>query len=66
LLAHVFYARYYATGVYDEALFDKTIDFVLKTPANVMPEMQLANDISKRKALWLKNNKNKFFNSNDS
>jgi len=47
--------------VYDEALFDKTIDFVLKTPANVMPEMQLANDISKRKALWLKNNKNKFF-----
>jgi hypothetical protein len=61
LLAHVFYARYYATGVYDEALFDKTIDFVLKTPANVMPEMQLANDISKRKALWLKNNKNKFF-----
>lgn len=61
LLAHLFYARYYATGVYDESLFDKSIDYILKTPASIFPEMQLPNDISKRKALWLKNNKGKFF-----
>lgn len=61
LLAHVFYAQYYAAGMVNEALFDKTIDYILKTPNSVLPEAQLANDIAKRKAAWLKEHKSSFF-----
>jgi hypothetical protein len=61
LLAHVFYARYYAALALDEALFDKTVEYVLKTPTNVLPEARLANAIAKQKAEWLKANKGRFF-----
>lgn len=61
LLAHVFYVRFFATTIVDEKLFDSTLNYVLKTPASVYPEAQLANDIAKRKAVWLMNNKDKFF-----
>ena len=61
LLAHVFYARYYAAMALDEPLFDKTLEYVLKTPAESLPEARLANSIAKKKAEWLKANKDKFF-----
>jgi len=57
----VFYARYYAALALDEALFDKAVEYVLKTPTNVLPEARLANAIAKQKAKWLKENKGRFF-----
>lgn len=61
LLAHAFYAQYYAAGMVDEALFDKTLDYILKTPNGVLPEARLANDIAKKKAAWLKAHKGLYF-----
>ena len=61
LLAHTFYARYYAVSMLNEGLFDKMIEYVLNTPNNVLPDARLVNDIAKKKAFWLKEHKNLFF-----
>lgn len=61
LLAHAFFARFYATSAMDEALFDKTIDHILKTPDDAMHEARLANGIAKKKAGWYKAHKEDFF-----
>ena len=45
----------------DEPLFDKTLEYALKTPAESLPEARLANSIAKKKAEWLKANKDKFW-----
>jgi len=61
LLAHVFYARYFATGIVDEQLYDKTLNYILETPNDVLPEGRLINSIAKIKANWLLKNKGEFF-----
>jgi hypothetical protein len=61
LLAHAFYAQFYAAGIIDETLFDKTINYILSTPSDVLPKARLANEIAKKKALWLKAHKDRFF-----
>ncbi len=50
LMAEVFYARFYATAVQDRALFEATLKKVLETPASVMPEERLANELAHRRA----------------
>ena len=61
LLAHAFFARFYATAAMDEALFDKTVDYILKTPDDAMHEARLANGIAKKKARWYKAHREDFF-----
>jgi len=51
LLAKVFYARYYATLIMDEELFERELNEVLETPSDILPEMVFLNEIeSKGKA----------------
>ena len=50
LLAYIYAARFYAAKVLDEALFDKYLEHVLKTPVDVYPGLQLLNQIAKQKA----------------
>jgi len=50
LLAHIYAARFYAAKVLDEALFDKYLEHVLKTPVDIYPGLQLLNQIAKQKA----------------
>ncbi len=50
LMAKVMLARFYATVTLDRALFEKTLKEVLDTPASVMPEARLANELAHRRA----------------
>ncbi|UCD85833.1 MAG: hypothetical protein JSU92_06455 [Deltaproteobacteria bacterium] len=61
LLANVFYARYYATLMVDEALFDQELNKVLEAPSDAIPEAALMNEIAKAKARRLLKDKSKYF-----
>ncbi|MAE70162.1 MAG: hypothetical protein CME06_06800 [Gemmatimonadetes bacterium] len=50
LLAHVFYAQYFARQAWDEELFVETLTWVLDRPDGLYPDAGLANSIAKRKA----------------
>jgi hypothetical protein len=61
LLPYVYYARYYATRILDEALFTSTLNKVIATPENILPEERLPNAIAKYKAKCLLEQKDDFF-----
>jgi hypothetical protein len=50
LMAHVLFARYYATVTLDRPLFEKTLKQVLATPGSVWPEQRLANELARKRA----------------
>jgi len=50
LLAHVMFARYYAVPLQDEKLFESELNFVLKTPSDVLPDAIFMNEVAKIKA----------------
>jgi hypothetical protein len=50
LLAKVLFARRYAVGKQDRALFEKTLGEVLATDPAIWPEQRLANEIAHRRA----------------
>jgi hypothetical protein len=50
LINKVMMARIYAVTVQDKALYEKTLKDVSDTPADVMPEQRLANEIAHKKA----------------
>jgi hypothetical protein len=53
LLTYVYYIKYVAIKTLDEALFDQMVDYIMKTPADVLPEFQLLNMVAKKKAEFL-------------
>lgn len=61
LMAHIMYARYYATLMKDEELFEKEIRMVLDAPDDILPEATLANQVAKKKARKLLKEKDKYF-----
>ena len=61
LIPYVYYAKFYATRRFDEALFDSTIALILDTPLSVLPDQQLPNAIAQRKARDLKAQKDDLF-----
>ncbi len=61
LLANVFYARYYATLIVDEVLFEQELKKVLEAPSDAIPEVALMNEIAKAKARRLLREKSKYF-----
>jgi tetratricopeptide (TPR) repeat protein len=50
LLNKVMFARIYAVTTQQKDLYKKTLEEVLQTPADVMPEQRLANEIAHKKA----------------
>ncbi len=50
LLAHVFYAQYFARQAWDAELFSETLNWVLAQPKGLYPDAGLANAIAKEKA----------------
>jgi len=50
LSAKVLFARYYAVRLRDRVLFAKTLQEVMDTPVNEVPELTLANTLAKEKA----------------
>ncbi len=61
LLGYWLYARLYAVTIMDEELFEKTIDYILETPSEVLPGGRLVNEVAKVKAKALRKNKSKYF-----
>jgi hypothetical protein len=61
LMARVLFARYYAVGVGDRALFEDTLQEVLKMPADRVPELTLSNVLAKRKARELLEKADEYF-----
>lgn len=50
LMAKVYFADYYARKSFDRALYLATLDEVLKTPADIVPELTLLNSVAHAKA----------------
>jgi len=61
LIADYFYAKYYATLIKDEELFDKTIQKILDTPNDCIPEMAAVNGLAKIKTRHLLEQKDRYF-----
>ena len=53
LMAHVLYAKYYARQTFDRELFLLTLEKVLDTPADSVPELTLLNTLAKQQAKGL-------------
>jgi len=53
LMAHVLYAKHYARQIFDRELFVSTLEKVLDTPADSVPELTLLNTMAKQQAKGL-------------
>jgi hypothetical protein len=61
LIGKLFYARYYALQNYDEPLFDKLLEEIINFDLEKNPDYRLLNAIAQKKAMTLKNKKEKLF-----
>jgi hypothetical protein len=61
LLTYVYYARFYAAKILDEELYDRLLNTVAATPAEVLPEYRLLNVMAKEKARYLLGKKEDIF-----
>jgi hypothetical protein len=61
LMAHVFYADYYARKAFDRELFVSTLKKVLDTPADIVPELTLMNTVARHKAQDLLGKTDEYF-----
>ena len=50
LMAYIYYANYYAKKAFDKDLYAATLETVLKTPADIMPDLTLLNTVAHTKA----------------
>lgn len=50
LMTKVYYANYYAKKAFDRELYLSTLEEVLKTPADIVPELTLLNSVAHAKA----------------
>lgn len=53
LLSFIYLAKYYAAKILDENLYDEYLNYIQKTPLEVLPEIKLLNQIAKKKARHL-------------
>jgi hypothetical protein len=61
LMAYVYYADNYARRAPDQALFVATLEKVLQTPADSVPELTLINTVAQRKAKALLSHVKEYF-----
>jgi tetratricopeptide (TPR) repeat protein len=61
LMAYVYYADAYARRALDKGLFISTLQKVLETPADCVPELTLLNTVAKKKAQQLLNSADEYF-----
>ena len=50
LMTYTYYANYYAKKIFDKDLYVSTLKTVLKTPADIMPNLTLLNTVAQTKA----------------
>lgn len=61
LVVPLMYAQYYAYQIQDRKLYTDTLEKILSTPENFYPELNLINEIAKRKAKILLDNVDMYF-----
>ncbi len=61
LLAHYFYAKFYAYRIQDDEAFENALNEVLTQPDSVLPQYQLLNAIAREKATRLLGEKDELF-----
>jgi hypothetical protein len=61
LLTYVYLAKYYAIKTLDEEAFENYLELVETKPVELLPDMPLLNAIAKKKAKFLKKNKENYF-----
>ncbi|OGP52905.1 MAG: hypothetical protein A2Y65_10140 [Deltaproteobacteria bacterium RBG_13_52_11] len=61
LMAYVYYADNYARRAFDKDLFVSTLQKVLETPADCLPELTLVNTMAQKKAKELLSNVDEYF-----
>jgi hypothetical protein len=61
LMAHVYYAKYYARNKMDKGLFVTTLQRVLEAPLDTSPELVLPNTVAKKEARELLNHVGEYF-----
>jgi hypothetical protein len=61
LMAHVYYADYYARQTHEKELFQATLQKVLDTPAGIDPDLTLLNTIARKKAKELLDHTEEYF-----
>jgi len=60
-MADVYYASYYARKSEDKELFVATLQKVLETPADTLPDLVLANTVAKKQAKELLSHVEEYF-----
>jgi hypothetical protein len=50
LMTYIYYADYYAKKTFDKDIYVTTLETVLKTPADIMPDLTLLNTVAHTKA----------------
>jgi hypothetical protein len=61
LMAYVYYANVYARQTLDKDLYISTLQTVLNTPADTLPELTLLNTVAKKKAKELLDRVEEYF-----
>ena len=61
LMAHVYYANYYARNMRNKDLFTSTLQKVLETPAEISPDLVLVNTVAKKQAKELLSHMEEYF-----
>ncbi|MCK8601684.1 TRAP transporter TatT component family protein [Desulfoferrobacter suflitae] len=61
LMSKVLYAQYYARSIKNRQLYEETLQLVLASPADRVPELTLANTVAKREARNLLDKTEEYF-----
>ena len=61
LMAYIYYANYYARRAFDKALFSSTLQKVLDTRADLVPELTLLNTVALKRAKEMLNRMEDYF-----
>jgi tetratricopeptide (TPR) repeat protein len=61
LMTYIYYANYYAKKAFDKDLYVATLETVLKTPAEIMPDLTLLNTVAHTKAKVMLNEADDYF-----
>ena len=59
--AYILYAKQYARTVFDKTLYNKLLEYVIETPADIDPEIILINTLAKQNAKKLLEDGNQYF-----
>jgi hypothetical protein len=61
LMAYIYYADYYAKKAFDKDIFAATLETVLKTPADIRPDLTLLNTVAHTKAKAMLDEADEYF-----